>query len=220
MELKQIATIYTDFPKKFGIPRQSGRAPLMGKIVFLPPYNDRNAFRGIEQFSHLWVLFDFSEAHNGWSPLIRPPKLGGNKKIGVFASRSPFRPNNIGLSSVKLVKVDYTDGVTLLVEGVDILDETPIYDIKPYLKFTDSHPDATCGYADEHSLDSLSVNIPQELLNKLPEDKRAPLIRCLSDDPRPSYHGDGREYAMAYAGFDIIFCVDGNLLKVKSILKK
>lgn len=146
----------------------------MGKIVFLPPYNDRNAFRGIEQFSHLWVLFDFSEAHNGWSPLIRPPKLGGNKKIGVFASRSPFRPNNIGLSSVKLVKVDYTDGVTLLVEGVDILDETPIYDIKPYLKFTDSHPDATCGYADEHSLDSLSVNIPQELLNKLPEDKRAP----------------------------------------------
>lgn len=192
----------------------------MGKIVFLPPYNDRNAFRGIVQFSHLWVLFDFSEAHNGWSPLIRPPKLGGNKKIGVFASRSPFRPNNIGLSSVKLVKVDYTDGVTLLVEGVDILDETPIYDIKPYLKFTDSHPDATCGYADEHSLDSLSVNIPQELLNKLPEDKRAPLIRCLSDDPRPSYHGDGREYAMAYAGFDIIFCVDGNLLKVKNILKQ
>ena len=220
MELKQIATIYTDFPEKFGIPRQSGRAPLMGKIVFLPPYNDRNAFRGIEQFSHLWVLFDFSEAHNGWSPLIRPPKLGGNKKIGVFASRSPFRPNNIGLSSVKLVKVDYTDGVTLLVEGVDILDETPIYDIKPYLKFTDSPPDATCGYADEHSLDSLSVNIPQELLNKLPEDKRAPLIRCLSDDPRPSYHRDGREYAMAYAGFDIIFCVDGNLLEVKNILKK
>lgn len=127
MELKQIATIYTDFPEKFGIPRQSGRAPLVGKIVFLPPYNDRNAFRGIEQFSHLWVLFDFSEAHNGWSPLIRPPKLGGNKKIGVFASRSPFRPNNIGLSSVKLVKVDYTDGVTLLVEGVDILDGTPIY---------------------------------------------------------------------------------------------
>lgn len=220
MELKQIATIYTDFPEKFGIPRQSGRAPLVGKIVFLPPYNDRNAFRGIKQFSHLWVLFDFSEAHNGWSPLIRPPKLGGNKKIGVFASRSPFRPNNIGLSSVKLVKVDYTDGVTLLVEGVDILDGTPIYDIKPYLKFTDSHPDATCGYADEHSLDSLSVNIPQELLNKLPEDKRAPLIRCLSDDPRPSYHGDGREYAMAYAGFDIIFCVDGNLLEVKNILKQ
>lgn len=192
----------------------------MGKIVFLPPYNDRNAFRGIEQFSHLWVLFDFSEAHNGWSPLIRPPKLGGNKKVGVFASRSPFRPNNIGLSSVKLIKVDYTEGVTLLVEGVDILDGTPIYDIKPYLKFTDSHPDATCGYADEHCFDSLSVNIPQELLNKLPEDKRAPLIRCLSDDPRPSYHGDGREYAMAYGGFDIIFCVDGNLLEVKNILKQ
>lgn len=220
MELVQIATIYTDFTQKFGLPRQSGRAPLVGKIVFLPPYNDANAFRGIEQFSHLWVLFDFSKAHAAWTPLVRPPRLGGNRKVGVFASRSPFRPNNIGLSSVKLLNVDYCNGVTLTVEGVDILDGTPVYDVKPYVAFSDSHPDAVCGYADEHYGDKLNVNVSQRLLSVLPEEKRLPLIKCLADDPRPSYQDDGRQYAMLYAGFDVTFFVKGNDLTITSITKK
>lgn len=222
LNIRPIAYIRTDFEDKFGIPRQSGRAPaLTGKIVFLPEFRNPEAIRGIEGFSHLWLLFDFSKAHREeWSPTVRPPRLGGNKRIGVFASRSPFRPNPIGLSSVKLERVERggKDGDVLVVSGVDLLDMTPIFDIKPYLPFSDSHPEALGGYADEFEDYRLTVDFPPELLEKLPGEKREAAVECLADDPRPSYQNDPeRVYSMKFAGVDISFKVDGGRLTVVAV---
>ncbi len=216
-----IAHIRTDFKEKFGIPRQSGRVETIGKIVFEPKYRIPEAIRGIESFSHLWLIFDFSLAHrDDFSPTVRPPRLGGNTRVGVFASRSPFRPNAMGLSSVKLVAVEHSekDGDCLIVSGADLLDGTPIYDIKPYLPFTDSHPDAVGGYADEHLDHHLEVVFPEELLDKLPAEKRASAIGCLADDPRPSYQENAdRIYHMAFGENEISFTVSGKTLTVVSL---
>lgn len=224
MEIKPIAHIRTDFKEKFGIPRQSGRVPsLKGRIVFAPEYRNPEALRGIEEFSHLWLIFDFSEAHRDeWNATVRPPRLGGNKRIGVFASRSPFRPNPIGLSSVKLEKIEKTEteGIVLVVSGVDLLDNTPIFDIKPYLPYTDSHPDATGSYGEELKEYKLFVDIPEKLLKIIPEDKREAVKACLADDPRPSYQQDyERIYSMSFSGFDIHFKVNENRLTVTDITK-
>lgn len=220
--IKPIANIHTDFKDKFGIPRQSGRvAELVGKIVFLPEYRDPDYIRGLEEFSHLWLIFDFSLAHReSFSPTIRPPRLGGNKRIGVFASRSPFRPNNIGLSSVKLLGIEATDeGHVIIVSGADLLDGTPIYDIKPYIPYADCHPDAKGSYADREQFHALSVEYDEEIINIVPENKRQALICCLSDDPRPAYHNDTREYTMSFAGFDVHFYVDNDTLYITKIDK-
>ena len=219
--VKPIAYISTDFKEKFGIPRQSGRAPsLTAKITFTPEYRNAEALREIEGFSHLWLLFDFSLAHKReWSATVRPPRLGGNKRVGVFASRSPFRPNPIGLSCVKLVRVEQTEteGAVLIVSGADLLDGTPILDIKPYLPFADCIPEATAGYAGEHEKDGVEVVFPTPLLEKIPAEKRAGLIDCLKDDPRPSYQDEGRNYGMRFADFDIKFSVEKGVLTVLSV---
>jgi tRNA-Thr(GGU) m(6)t(6)A37 methyltransferase TsaA len=211
--MKVIAHIQTDFKDKFGIPRQSGRVPsLLGRIVFEEEYRNPDALRGIEGFSHLWLIFDFSKSHReDWSPTVRPPRLGGNRRIGVFASRSPFRPNPVGLSVVKLERVEKGE---LIVSGVDLLDGTPIYDIKPYLPFADSIPDAVGGYADDFEDYKLEVEFPEDLLHRLPQDKRQAAIDCLAQDPRPAYQEDERRYSMAFAGYDIRFFVKENRLTV------
>lgn len=211
--MKVIAHIQTDFKDKFGIPRQSGRVPsLLGRIVFEEEYRNPDALRGIEGFSHLWLIFDFSKSHReDWSPTVRPPRLGGNRRIGVFASRSPFRPNPVGLSVVKLERVEKGE---LIVSGVDLLDGTPIYDIKPYLPFADSIPDAVGGYADDFEDYKLEVEFPEDLLHRLPQDKRQAAIDCLAQDPRPAYQEDERRYSMAFAGCDIRFFVKENRLTV------
>ena len=224
MTLKVIAHAITDFDSKFGIPRQSGIAKTVGKIVFEPEYRVREALRGIDGYSHLWLLWEFSEARrDGWSPTVRPPRLGGNKRMGVFATRSPYRPNSIGLSSVRLLSVEESadNGLVLIVEGADLLDGTPIYDIKPYLPFTDSHPDAIGGFADEVREYGLKVNFSLQLLEKIPESKRDALITILENDPRPSYKDDGDyEYGMVYADLDIFFRVEGGTLTVTRIESK
>ncbi len=217
--IKPIAYIRTDFYQKFGIPRQSGRVPeLVGKIVFEPEYRSPEAIREIETFSHLWLIFDFSLAHReGWSPTVRPPRLGGNRRVGVFASRSPFRPNNLGLSCVRLICVEKseTDGNMLVVGGADLLDMTPIYDIKPYLSYSDAHLDAKNGYADNEIDHRLNVDFPEGLLEMIPKDKRSALISCLADDPRPSYQNDiGRTYSMCFGEYDIKFRVNDDRLTV------
>lgn len=220
--IKPIAHIHTDFKEKFGIPRQSGRAKsLTGRIVFLPQYRNPDALRELEGFSHIWLLFDFSKAHRSeWSPTVRPPRLGGNRRVGVFASRSPFRPNPIGLSSVRLLSIEKTEteGDVLVVSGVDLLDGTPIYDIKPYLPFSDSHPDARGGYADGVREVHLEVVFPETLLRQIPEEKREAVIECLADDPRPAYHDEPeRIYSMKFAGLDIHFKVENDVLTVTGI---
>jgi tRNA-Thr(GGU) m(6)t(6)A37 methyltransferase TsaA len=214
--MKVIAHIQTDFKDKFGIPRQSGRVPsLLGRIVFEEEYRNPDALRGIEGFSHLWLIFDFSKSHReDWSPTVRPPRLGGNTRIGVFASRSPFRPNPVGLSVVKLERVEKGE---LIVSGVDLLDGTPIYDIKPYLPFADSIPDAVGGYADDFEDYKLEVEFPEDLLHRLPQDKRQAAIDCLAQDPRPAYQEDERRYSMAFAGYDIRFFVKENRLTVLEV---
>ena len=221
--MKTIAKIKTDFKEKFGIPRQSGLAGgLIGRIVFEPEYRNPDAIRGIDGYSHLWLIWSFSKAikkDGSWSPTVRPPRLGGNKKMGVFATRSPYRPNPIGLSSVRLVGIEHSEseGEVLLVEGADLLDGTPIYDIKPYLAFTDSHPDAVCGFADEVKEYAISVDFPSELLAAIPEEKRQGLISLLENDPRPSYQDDGRIYGMSFSGFEIKFKVSSGTLTVISV---
>ena len=210
--ISPIAHIETDFKEKFGIPRQSGCVPsLKGRIVFLPAYRNPDALRGIEGFSHLWLIFDFSKAHRRvWSPTVRPPRLGGNRRIGVFASRSPFRPNPIGLSCVKLLSLEETEkeGIVLHVSGVDILDGTPILDIKPYLPFADCIPEAVGGYAEEVYAYHLEVSFPPHLLEKIAPEKRETVINCLAQDPRPSYQEDAdRIYRMQFAQYDIHFTV-------------
>ncbi len=218
--IKPIAVINTDFKEKFGIPRQSGRIKsAFGLIKFLPPFNDKSAIKGLEEFSHLWLIFDFSLSHtDSFSPTVRPPRLGGNTHIGVFASRSPFRPNSLGLSSVKLEKI--IDDGSLLISGVDLLDKTPIYDIKPYIPYCDIHNDASGGYAEENKDHRLKISDGLEHLNIIPIDKRATVIDCLCDDPRPSYQNDtDRIYSMAFSDFDIHFKVDNDNISIIGIDK-
>ena len=219
--IRPVAKILTDFPTKFGVPRQSGRAPSAeGTVVFEPEFRDETALRGIEGFSHLWLIFDFSEAHrDGWSPTVRPPRLGGNTRVGVFATRSPFRPNPLGLSCVRLVAVEKTAdcGTVLRVAGADLVDGTPIFDIKPYLPFADSIPGATGGFADAEAGHRLEVALPEDLAALIPEDKRAVLVECLADDPRPSYQDDDRVYTMPFAGVEVDFTVRGDTLTVVAV---
>lgn len=222
-KLKIIARIETDFKTKFGIPRQSGLVDLEALIVFEPEYRNDDALRGIEDFSHLWLIWNFSAAEReNWSPTVRPPRLGGNKRVGVFATRSPFRPNPIGLSSVKLLGLVKTNkGTALRVSGADLLNGTPIYDIKPYLPYTDSHPDAIGGFADEKLKDFLKVEFPPELLTAIPKEKQAPLLELLSEDPRPHYiTDDTRIYGFEFADFEIKFKVTNNFLTVTDVIKK
>ncbi len=223
LNINPIAHIHTDFPSKFGVPRQSGLVnELTAEIVFTPPYRDKNALRGIEEFSHLWLIWHFSFFKTGevWSPTVRPPRLGGNRRMGVFATRSPNRPNPIGLSSVKLLGVDLdTDrGPIICVSGADLVDGTPIFDIKPYLPFTDSHPDATGGFAAEVKEYSLDVIIDKKLLSVLPNDKKVSLIEILKQDPRPAYQNDpNRIYKFEYSCFTVSFFVEDGILTVTDI---
>jgi len=216
-----VAYIHNDFKEKFGIPRQSGRAPsALSRIVFAEGYRDESAVRGIEGFSHLWLLFSFSQTpEKNFSPTVRPPRLGGNERVGVFASRSPFRPNRIGLSCVELIAVEKAEreGCVLVVAGADLLDGTPIVDIKPYLPFADCKKDAVGGYAQRHENDRLQVSFPTSLLEKIPTAKREGLKECLADDPRPSYQEDGRIYGMRYGEFEIRFTVDNGILTVLNV---
>lgn len=219
--MKIIAHIRTDFPTKFGIPRQSGLADFEAMIVFAPEYRIEEALRGIEGYSHLWLLWKFSKAERDtWSPTVRPPRLGGNKRVGVFATRSPFRPNPIGLSSVKLLGVEKTDeGSVLRVSGADLMDGTPIYDIKPYLAFTDSHPDAIGGFADEKKAYALKVDFPVALLVRIPESKREALLELLSEDPRPQYIDDpNRVFGFPFADVEIRFTVHDGVLTVCEVV--
>ena len=223
MELKIIARIHTDFKTKFGVPRQSGLVnELTGRIIFESEYRNADALRGLEGFSHIWLLWDFSEAHReneGWSPTVRPPRLGGNKRMGVWATRSPFRPNNIGLSSVRLINIlpNTPEGPVLEVSGADLMDGTPIYDIKPYLPFTDSHPEATGGFAQEQNeaIEPLLVQLPESLEQSLSIEKLNALKGVLAADPRPHYQNDpDRIYAMEFADMEIKFRVIGHTLIV------
>ena len=210
--MKIIAKIKTEFPTKFGIPRQSGIIEtLKGKVVFEPEYRNLEAVRGLEEFSHLWLIWEFSEAkRDTWSPTVRPPRLGGNVRKGVFATRSPFRPNPIGLSSVKLerIEIDTKLGPVLHVSGADLMDGTPIYDIKPYIAYTDSHPGAISGFASKPAEYLLEVVFPEELLQKVPETHRKSLIAVLEHDPRPQYQDDPeRVYGMAFGNMEVRFKV-------------
>ena len=219
-----IAHIHTDFSEKFGVPRQSGIVDsLKGQIVFEPAYRNPDALRGIEEFSHLWLLWNFSQVpQKEWSPTVRPPRLGGNTKVGVFATRSPFRPNPIGLSCVKLERVEFhpTLGPVLHVLGADLMDGTPIIDIKPYLPHADCKPEALSGFAGPVKDYHLEVEISESLLQKIPSDKQEALKQVLAHDPRPSYHSDPtRIYGMNFAGFEIKFTVDQNTLIVCEIAK-
>ncbi|MDD7178081.1 MAG: tRNA (N6-threonylcarbamoyladenosine(37)-N6)-methyltransferase TrmO [Lachnospiraceae bacterium] len=223
-EIKIIAHIRTDFPTKFGIPRQSSLADeLTGEIIFEPEYRQPEAFRGIEEFSHLWLLWEFSEAkREHWSATVKPPRLGGKVRMGVFATRSPFRPNPIGLSCVRLVELrfDETYGPVLVVAGVDLMDKTPIYDVKPYLPYVDAHPEAIGGFGDRVKAHELEVLFLDELRERLPEEKRAGAIAFLKQDPRPAVHKDpARVYKIAYAGYDIHFTVEAERLTVVDVVK-
>ncbi|WP_297242474.1 tRNA (N6-threonylcarbamoyladenosine(37)-N6)-methyltransferase TrmO [uncultured Flavonifractor sp.] len=217
-----IARIRSDFPTKFGIPRQSGLVEdLRATVVFEPEYRNPDALRGLEEFSHLWLIWQFSQAvRDTWSPTVRPPRLGGNTRMGVFATRSPFRPNPIGLSCVRLVGMEKDPelGHMLVVAGADLMDGTPILDIKPYLPYADSHPEALGGFTGNVGGKVLEVEFPPELLDQVPEDKREALIGVLSRDPRPSYqHDPGRVYGMAFAGLEVRFSVDGDVLHVRAV---
>ena len=222
VSLKVIARMKSDFPSKFGIPRQSGLVEdLRSTIVFEPEFRNSDALRGIDSFSHLWLIWQFSEAvRSEWSPTVRPPRLGGNTRMGVFATRSPFRPNALGLSSVRLLGIEDTKeyGTVLHVGGADLMDGTPIFDIKPYIPYGDCHPEATGGFTDLADDFLLEVNFPDDLLNKLPKDKQSAAVGVLSHDPRPSYQRiPERIYGLPFAGFDIRFRVEGNKLIVIEI---
>ena len=217
-----IARMRSDFATKFGIPRQSGLVEeLRSTIVFEPEFRNPDALRGLEDFSHLWIIWQFSEAvRTGWSPTVRPPRLGGNTRMGVFATRSPFRPNNLGLSSVRILGLEETKeyGTVIHVAGADLMDGTPIFDIKPYIPYADSHPEAAGGFTDTAGAFLLRVDFPASLLACLPQDKRAAAVAILSHDPRPSYQRKpGRIYGLTFAGFDIRFTVEEDLLTVVEI---
>ena len=220
--IQPIARMRSDFASKFGIPRQSGLVPeLRSTIVFEPEFRNPDALRGIGEFSHLWLIWQFSEAvRQGWSPTVRPPRLGGNTRMGVFATRSPFRPNNLGLSSVRLLGMEQTKdyGTVLHVGGADLMDGTPIFDIKPYIPYGDCHPDATGGFTDRAGEFLLTVDFPAELLEKLPPDKREAALAVLSHDPRPSYQrNEDRIYGLTFAGQDIRFTVREDILTVTEV---
>lgn len=217
-EMKIVARIRTPFKTKFGIPRQSGvAADVKGEIVFEPAYREAEAVRGLEGFSHIWLIWCFSEAvSDKWSPTVRPPRLGGNVRMGVFATRSPFRPNPIGLSAVKLERIEYTAdrGPVLHVRGADLMDGTPIFDIKPYVAYADSHPDASGGFTDTAEFKKLRVELSGGVTEPLPEG----LVEVLENDPRPRYHDDPeRVYGMEYGGCEVKFCVRGDILTVIEI---
>ena len=220
--MKIIARINNDFTDKFGIPRQSGLSSAVSKIIFETEYRNVDALRGIEQFSHLWLIWNFSRCDkDNWSPTVRPPRLGGNTKVGVFATRSPFRPNPIGLSVVELIKVEETkNGPVIYVKGADLLDGTPIYDIKPYIPYSDCINNASDGFTTNTKNYKLNVNVPNSIAIKFPSDKLSFLTEILSGDPRPSYHcDDTRIYGMSYAGYNIKFTVKENTLTVTEIEK-
>ena len=225
VSIQIIARMRSDFATKFGIPRQSGLVnELRSTIVFEPEFRNPDALRGLEEFSHLWIIWQFSEAvRTGWSPTVRPPRLGGNTRMGVFATRSPFRPNNLGLSSVRILGLEETKehGTVIHVAGADLMDGTPIFDIKPYIPYADSHPEATGGFTDTAGDFLLQVNFPAPLLERLPQDKRDAAVAVLSHDPRPSYQRKpGRIYGLTFAGFDIRFTVEENTLTVCDIVDK
>lgn len=224
MEIKPVAYIRTEFPEKFGIPRQSGLAKsLKGCVVFEPEYRNPDALRGLEGFSHLWLIWEFSANRNSgsWQPTVRPPRLGGNAHMGVFATRSPFRPNPLGLSCVKIVSIDVDtpEGPVIYVSGADLMNGTPIYDIKPYIRYADSRPEAVCGYVDELEERSLKVIFPSGLADRVADKTVIPsLMETLRLDPRPSYHDDPeRTYGLSFAGYNVRFMVNGNLLTVTDL---
>ncbi len=234
MDIKPIAHIHTEFPEKFGIPRQSGLAKsLKGRIVFEPEYRNPEALRGLEGFSHIWLIWEFSanrrsrkvedgpDVHNRWQPTVRPPRLGGNGHMGVFATRSPFRPNPLGLSCVKMDSIDFSaaEGPIINVCGSDLMDGTPIYDIKPYIRYADSRPEAICGYVDGLEERSLKVVLPSDLSDKITDKEIIPpLLETLRLDPRPSYHDDpDRSYGLSFAGVNVRFVVAGNILTVTEV---
>ncbi len=225
MEIRPIARIRSEFPEKFGVPRQSGLIDsLRAQVVFLPEFQVPEAFRELAGFSHIWLLWEFSEARRPqWSPTVRPPRLGGNRRVGVFASRSPFRPNPIGLSCVALEKVELhsPQGPLLLVRGADLMDGTPIFDIKPYLPQADCRPEASGGYTDETPWRGLSVEAPPALLEQVPAASRQALLDVLAADPRPHYHKDPqRVYGMSFAGMEVRFTVDQGMLRVVGVERK
>lgn len=222
-ELKVIARIKCDYTEKFGIPRQSGLGDgPIGEIIFEEPYRDANALRGLEGYSHIWLLWGFSQNRStGFRPMVKPPRLGGNTRMGVFATRSPYRPNPIGLSSVKLLSMEKRQGLgtVLIVSGADLMDGTPIYDIKPYLPFTDSHPEALSGFAGEQLGRALHVDFPDTLLQRIPADKRPSLLAALSQDPRPAYQQDpDMPYGLEFAGLDVRFHVRNDVLTVFDVV--
>ena len=222
--MKPIAHIHTFFPEKFGIPRQSGLVPeLKGRIVFEPEFRNPDSLRGLEDFSHIWLIWGFSanRSQETWQPVVRPPRLGGNDRMGVFATRSPYRPNPIGLSCVELdsIGTDPADGPVIIVRGIDMMDGTPIYDIKPYITYADSRPDASCGYVDGLSDRRLNVRMSPELVAEVADDDiLAAMVEMLSLDPRPSYHNDpNRVYGLTFAGYEVHFVVNDGILDVVSV---
>ena len=221
--IRPIAVMRSDFPTKFGIPRQSGLVEsLRSTIVFEPEYRSPDALRGLEDFSHIWLIWQFSEAvRTDWTPTVRPPRLGGNTRMGVFATRSPFRPNSLGLSCVKIIGIEQTadNGTVIHVAGADLMDGTPIFDIKPYIPYGDCHPEALGGFTSTAGDFLLQVDFPQQLLKLLPEDKQEAALELLSHDPRPSYQAQsGRIYGLSFAGFDIRFTVENDVLRVKEVV--
>ena len=225
VKIQMIARMHSDFATKFGIPRQSGLVEeLRSTIVFEPEYRNADALRGMEGFSHLWLIWQFSEAvRSGWSPTVRPPRLGGNTRMGVFATRSPFRPNNLGLSCVRFLGLEETPefGTVIHVGGADLMDGTPIFDIKPYIPYADCKPDALNGFTGGTEGDLLEVEFPSPLLELLPESKRQAVIGILAHDPRPSYQKDAkRVYGVSFAGYDVRFTVENRILTVQEVQKQ
>ena len=222
VEMRIIARISTPFDEKFGVPRQSGLVDTASQIVFEPEFRSAEAVRGLEGFSHLWLLWHIDRNGDKWSPTVRPPRLGGNRRLGVFATRSPFRPNPIGLSCVELEKVDLDapNGPVLHVRGADLVDGTPIFDIKPYVPYCDAHPDARGGFTDEQTFTALEVDVPPALLEKVPQELRESLIATLAGDPRPRYQDDPeRVYGLSFGGQNVRFRVTGQVLTVVEVEK-
>ncbi len=222
VETKIIARIKSDFPSKFGIPRQSGLVEeLQSTVIFEPEFRNCEALRGLDAYSHIWLIWQFSKTiRDDWSPTVRPPRLGGNTRMGVFATRSPFRPNAIGLSSVRILGLEQTKeyGMVIHVSGADLMDGTPIFDIKPYIPYSDCHSDATGGFTDSANNFLLTVEFPEDLLSIIPQNKRSALRGVLSHDPRPSYqHDPNRIYGLSFAGYNIQFTVQDSILRVVSV---